>query len=161
MISREMNVGTKEKSWNFQQIKQYEGGNVVICKFFASLFRNDHHWMIYLWYNPIIQKLDWNRIMRGLVGLRQLSRQLHTPLIENRKDQFCLWYSFYSTLSFNFFYLSNFLFAIFEKYQIFVAQQRLTSKSGANFQNYYYHCQAQFHGSTLIFTQNWISSINI
>ena len=59
------------------------------------------------------------------------------------------------------FYLSNFLFAIFEKYQIFVAQQRLTSKSGANFQNYYYHCQAQFHGSTLIFTQNWISSFNI
>ena len=26
----------------------------------------------------------------------------------------------------------------------------MTSKSGANFQNYYYHCQAQFHGSTLI-----------
>ena len=136
-------------------------GKVVICKLSTSLFRNNHHRMIYLWYNPIIQKLDWNRIMRGLVGLRQLSRQLHTPLIENRKDQFCLWYSFYSTLSFNFFYLSNFLFAIFDKYQIFVAQQRLTSKSGANFQNYYYHCQAQFHGSTLIFTQNWISSLNI
>ena len=59
-------LGQKKKSWNFQQIKQYESGNVVICKFFASLFRNDHtiEWSIC----DIIQSFR-NLIGTGLWGV--------------------------------------------------------------------------------------------
>ena len=44
-----------------------------------------------LWYNPIIQKLDWKRIIRGWRELRQLSRQLYTNhSSENHNDQFLI-----------------------------------------------------------------------